>query len=102
MVERTVSHGGSLRPDHFADMRESMAPEPAPLDPTLEYERYRITPKLLEKMLDLVGSPPVRTAPRAVGINDLLQHHTLNTFRDGQLDMVRMLESLMATQENQA
>ena len=87
------------RVDHFASLRESSG-DTRKVDPTLEYEKYRITPELVRKLRGLTSTPGRVTA--VAGLDDLIRNHAAVSYRAGQDDMIRMVESLMATQEDQA
>jgi len=87
------------RVDHFAALRGSQEEVRAP-DPALEYEKYRITPKLLEVLKDL--SLTVRAVdPLRSGLDDLLQANAARAYRKGQDDIIMLLGRMMADQENQ-
>ena len=89
------------RVDHFASLRESSVDTSRKVDPTLEYEKYRITPGLIRHLKDLKLTVRSDYDPRYQGLDDLIKINADMAYRAGQADMIRMLESLMATQEDQ-
>lgn len=88
------------RQDHFAHLREPAdTGATAPVPATLEYDKYKITPTLLSKLEEMTLTHA--RVGRMAGLDDILRHHVDGVFRDGQLDMIQMLKSLMETQESQ-
>jgi hypothetical protein len=87
------------RVNHFPEVEVQETPDPA-MAPGLEYDKYHITQGLLQKLRDMTLNI-TGTSRNAAGMDDLIKRHAQESFRDGQLDMIRMLSLLAITQENQ-